>query len=191
MSLLGRLPIPIEASGPIYTWPYQDSIERMVAWLVGLQTSVLQEEDLTDSTSTEAIAQVDLNSEAPQTPVEAAQAVSPEDPLADSFGAEPLEDETQWAGLTGRCNKILNSLHLLDQEALRRYLLEKTQHRIGGFGKLPGDVPADIMHSCLGLAGLAGMGEADLEPYDPSLCLSLKAKQRLESLPWRQRREYY
>ncbi|KAL8808352.1 MAG: hypothetical protein Q9182_000172 [Xanthomendoza sp. 2 TL-2023] len=156
MSLLGRLPTSIESSGLIYTWPSQDSMERMVAWLVGLQTSVLQEEDLPDSTSTEAIAQVNLNHEAPQTTVEAAQVVSPKDPLADRVGAEPLEDETQWAGLTGRCNKvadtcytfwaggsldILNSLHLLDQAALRRYLLEKTQHRIGGFGKLPGDVP--------------------------------------------------
>lgn len=36
---------------------------------------------------------------------------------------------------------MLNSLHILDQGALGRYLIEKTQHRIGGFGKLPGDVP--------------------------------------------------
>lgn len=28
-----------------------------------------------------------------------------------------------------------------DFNAIRHYLLDKTQHMIGGFGKLPGDVP--------------------------------------------------
>lgn len=40
--------------------------------------------------------------------------------------------------------QILNSLHLIDQDALRRYLLTKTQHQIGGFGKLPGDPPGEL-----------------------------------------------
>ncbi|KAL8658481.1 MAG: hypothetical protein Q9226_000975 [Calogaya cf. arnoldii] len=202
LSLLGRLDPPVKPSRPARVWPSDDSVKQMLGWLVNLQTSLLQEEDLSMSDTTEAMAQLDLDNGTQQTPVEATHVMSPEDPVMDGVGAEPLYDELQWAGLTGRCNKvadtcytfwaggsltILNSIHLLDQEALRRYLLEKTQHRIGGFGKLPGDAP-DIMHSCLGLAGLAGMGEPDLRSYDPSLCLSMKAKQRLESLPWRQRR---
>ncbi|KAL8773118.1 MAG: hypothetical protein Q9209_001794 [Squamulea sp. 1 TL-2023] len=216
LSLLGKLQSSPNPSRPTQVWPSEDSVKQMLRWLVCLQTPVLQEEDSLNSHATEVMAGVELDNGAQQTkPVEATQVVSPEDPLIDGVGAEPLYDELRWAGLTGRCNKaadtcytfwtggslaMLNSIHLLDQEALRRYLLEKTQHRIGGFGKLAGDVPGrgvnassivpslsrlDIMHSCLGLAGLAGMGEPDLEPYDPSLCLSIKAKQRLERLPWR------
>lgn len=57
-----------------------------------------------------------------------------------------------WAGFNGRCNKrgdtcysfwvggsldLLKKLHLIDTEANRKFLLEKTQHFIGGFSKLP------------------------------------------------------
>lgn len=57
-----------------------------------------------------------------------------------------------WAGFNGRCNKlgdtcysywvggsldILKKLYLIDMKANRRFLLEKTQHFIGGFAKLP------------------------------------------------------
>ncbi len=101
---------------------------------------------------------------------------------------------------------MLNSLHLIDQEALCQYLLSETQHKIGGFGKFPGAPPgtsvyrlgwvvscpalsvlmiADIMHSCLGLAGLACMRHADLKPFDPSLCISFEARDRIENLPFR------
>lgn len=37
--------------------------------------------------------------------------------------------------------QILKKIHLIDFNANRRYLLEKTQHLIGGFGKTPGDPP--------------------------------------------------
>ena len=36
---------------------------------------------------------------------------------------------------------MLNREHFQDFNAVRHYLLDKTQHVIGGFGKLPGDVP--------------------------------------------------
>lgn len=57
-----------------------------------------------------------------------------------------------WAGFNGRCNKrgdtcysfwvggsldLLKKLHFIDMKANRRFLLEKTQHFIGGFSKLP------------------------------------------------------
>ena len=38
-------------------------------------------------------------------------------------------------------SQILNHVHLLNFNGIRRYLLERTQHRIGGFGKMPGDLP--------------------------------------------------
>lgn len=37
--------------------------------------------------------------------------------------------------------QMLNREHFQDFNAIRHYLLDKTQHTIGGFGKLPGDVP--------------------------------------------------
>ena len=37
--------------------------------------------------------------------------------------------------------QMLNREYLQDFNAIRHYLLDKTQHMIGGFGKLPGDVP--------------------------------------------------
>lgn len=36
---------------------------------------------------------------------------------------------------------MLKREHIQDFNAIRYYLLDKTQHMIGGFGKLPGDGP--------------------------------------------------
>jgi geranylgeranyl transferase type-1 subunit beta len=47
---------------------------------------------------------------------------------------------------------------LVDREAARRFLLEKMQHRIGGFGKSPGS-PPDLYHSFFGLAVLGLLGD--------------------------------
>ena len=43
--------------------------------------------------------------------------------------------------LTSGVYKMLKREHLQDFNAVRHYLLDKTQHAIGGFGKMPGDVP--------------------------------------------------
>lgn len=110
--------------------------------------------------------------------------------------------------LTHFASQALNQIHLIDFSANRRYLLEKTQHQIGGFGKLPGDPPGtfgssfrhqvlvldvilerfdanaprvDIMHSYLGLAALACMGEPDLKSIDPALCFSVSVREALKS----------
>jgi len=110
----------------------------------------------------------------------------------------PSED-ISWIGINGRCNKVadtcyafwvcgsvgmLRKTHLMSFNGIRRWLLEKTQHQIGGFGKLPG-VPPDILHSYLGLAALAVMKEPDLRSIDPTLCLSMVARQHLERVPWK------
>jgi geranylgeranyl transferase type-1 subunit beta len=80
--------------------------------------------------------------------------------------------------------QILNNLPLANLESNRRYLYEKTQHPIGGFGKKVGD-PPDLYHSYLGLAALSTMGDTQLKPVDSAACFSVDACRHLESLPWR------
>lgn len=113
----------------------------------------------------------------------------------------PHHTEAQWVGLNGRENKIgdtcyaywvcaplklLGHLELVDRKPIRRWLLDKTQHLVGGFGKLPGDHP-DPQHSFLGLMVLSMFGEAGLQDVDTALCITERAKRHLESLPWRRR----
>ncbi|KAI4198610.1 MAG: hypothetical protein LQ350_005201 [Teloschistes chrysophthalmus] len=156
MSLLGRLPAPTTADRPFNVWPSLESEQRLLRWLVSLQTSTLQDDDVSAPHVLESPVHADASEEIANPTIEAAQVVPPETvgPVAEMI--EPLKEDLLWSGMTGRSNKIadtcyafwaggslqiLNSLHLLDQDALARYLIEKTQHRIGGFGKLPGDVP--------------------------------------------------
>ena len=79
-------------------------------------------------------------------------------------------------------SQILQQANLPNTKSLRRWLLERTVHRtLGGFGKIAGDLP-DIYHSYLGLAALSLLGENKLKPLDPSLCLSVEAKERLKPI---------
>ncbi|KAI4171313.1 MAG: hypothetical protein LQ343_004390 [Gyalolechia ehrenbergii] len=205
MSLLGKLPSGSRSMHSIDAWPSAHSFEGLLGWLVGRQTSLLREEEEDDDdsvpTQVELKRPLDVNKGylSAGIEIEVASCVPPEYFLPDELDVESSDRDVQFAGLTGRCNKpadtcytfwtgaslaILNKLHLIDQDALRQYLFTMTQHQIGGFGKLPGD-PPDIMHSCLGLAGLAGMGHPDLKAFDPSLCISLEARRWVERLPFR------
>lgn len=103
---------------------------------------------------------------------------------------------------------MLDRSSVVDSDRNRRYLLEKTQHLVGGFGKVPGDPPGmakkkefpggknvdmltfhsfppDLLHSCFGLISLAFQGEAGLAHVDPALVTTDRVVQHLESLPWR------
>ncbi|KAK6213377.1 prenyltransferase and squalene oxidase [Colletotrichum tabaci] len=64
---------------------------------------------------------------------------------------------------------MLGHVDLIDTEPSRRFIMDKTQHLIGGFSKYPG-APPDIYHGFLGLAALAIMGDSDLKPFDASVC---------------------
>lgn len=59
------------------------------------------------------------------------------------------------------------------------YLLDITQHSIGGFGKSVGD-PPDIYHSYLGLTTVALLGGAELKEIDAGLCCSKEGVQKIE-----------
>ncbi|KAF3762778.1 hypothetical protein M406DRAFT_46180 [Cryphonectria parasitica EP155] len=121
--------------------------------------------------------------------------------LADLSLADENTDP-KYIGFNGRCNKIadtcytwwtIGSLAVLGAgpaaatagtdpatlKAQRLFLLEKTQHAIGGFGKHPG-APPDVGHGCLGLAALATMGDPSLKTFDPALCISVDAVRRVE-----------
>ena len=113
------------------------------------------------------------------------------------------DDSLPMAGFNGRTNKmadtcycywnmgaldILGVAYYANRESVRRYLYEKTQHRIGGFSKAPGEHP-DLMHSYLGLAALAIMQEKGVKQLDAVLCASSDVRRRIEELPWRRGEE--
>jgi geranylgeranyl transferase type-1 subunit beta len=114
-------------------------------------------------------------------------------PAALSAAALPAADAT--AGYNGRCNKVADTCYawwvagalalvgapadVLPRGASRAFLLEHTQHLIGGFAKHPGG-PPDVYHGYLGLAALAVMGEPGLKEFDAALCISTATVRKLE-----------
>lgn len=64
--------------------------------------------------------------------------------------------------------------------AARTFLLEKTQHAIGGFGKRAAD-PPDIYHSSLGLFALSTMGDPALKKVDAGLAVSVDTVRKIEA----------
>ena len=108
-------------------------------------------------------------------------------------------------GFNGRCNKhadscytwwTVASLNILERHgyglgladkdnndnwaAKRRFLLEKMQHQIGGFSKVPGG-PPDVYHAYLSLAALASQGESTLKAFDPAMSVSLDTVRTIEA----------
>jgi geranylgeranyl transferase type-1 subunit beta len=69
---------------------------------------------------------------------------------------------------------MLGHIDLIDQKAVTSFLLDHTQHPIGGFGKYP-DEPPDIYHSYLGLAILSILEYPGLKPIHPAACISFDA----------------
>lgn len=74
---------------------------------------------------------------------------------------------------------MVDSFHAVNIAPSRKYLLDITQHRIGGFSKTAGG-PPDLYHSYLGLAALALMGDVDLKPFDVGLCCSKETIRKIE-----------
>ncbi|KAF2454893.1 terpenoid cyclases/protein prenyltransferase alpha-alpha toroid [Lineolata rhizophorae] len=123
------------------------------------------------------------------------------------------------AGFNGRANKVSDTCYafwvgasmslleqcagaggggrgLADSQRARTYLVDKSQHLVGGFGKVAGD-PPDVYHSSLGLAALAMLGERNaatgegsgdggegLKTLDPGFCMSVEARGWAEGVDW-------
>lgn len=79
--------------------------------------------------------------------------------------------------------QMLDRLSLVDSVRNRQYLLDKTQHLVGGFGKGVGE-PPDLLHSYFGLVSLAFDGESGLNSVDPTLCTTHRGVRHLHSLSW-------
>ena len=128
----------------------------------------------------------------------------------------PGSDETPIAGFNGRPNKMANTCycywnlgalaifnspgappthpvgltHLAHTASTRKYLLDTTQHQIGGFSKAPGEHP-DLMHSYLALAALSvidingGKEDIGIKEMDAALCTAKEVRNKIDGLPWR------
>ncbi|KAJ5084362.1 hypothetical protein NUU61_008941 [Penicillium alfredii] len=160
--------------------------EALLAWLVSRQTAKISESELDEDGS-------DTQDEQSIDTIEADSRISAL-PDIQSISADTI----LYAGFNGRCNKIADTCYsfwngatlrmldrysLIDGDSNRRYLLEKTQHMVGGFGKGIGD-PPDLLHSYFGMVSLAFQGEAGLSQVDPTVVTSKRTVQHLESLPW-------
>lgn len=186
LSYLDRLPQSIST---VWTTPQRTrefrlrgltNLDDTIRWLMLRQCGVTDTDDDDEEDSVD-----ESEPEAPQTP---------EKEAITSLEALNLSDSKYFVGSNGRLNKhpdtcysfwvgasldMLDKTALIDVEGTRRWLLEKTQHMIGGFGKEPG-YPPDIYHSYMGLAALAVLETPGLEKLDSALCISQKAKEKIE-----------
>lgn len=102
--------------------------------------------------------------------------------------------DAQHIGFNGRWNKPadtcycfwtaaslanLGRLDLIKRQEARRFMLEKTQHMIGGFGKHAGS-PPDVYHTFFGLAALATLGEPSLRKFDTAVAVSEETVRKIE-----------
>ncbi|KAJ5894375.1 Terpenoid cyclases/protein prenyltransferase alpha-alpha toroid [Penicillium taxi] len=183
--------------------PGTENFEALVGWLASRQTSELGEDDDEDEEDDED----EANGESRETARSAQDADSAPDAKSESIEDRILAlpesialsaDSIPCAGFNGRCNKIADTCYsfwngatlvmldrysVIDDVRNRRYLLEKVQHLVGGFGKAVGD-PPDLLHSYFGMVSLAFQGEVGLAPVDPGLVTTERVVQHLESLPW-------
>ncbi|KAF2725608.1 terpenoid cyclases/Protein prenyltransferase [Polychaeton citri CBS 116435] len=187
LTLVGRLQKEASSHESDATAPRNP--DRVLHWLVSRQTDFIDPDlppydDQLDET--ESHLEVD-----PQIALQTHQSPDKSTMWANAFTS------AECSGMNGRVNKaadtcyafwvcaslhILGHLDLCDKEALRRYLLSKTQHPVlGGFGKFPGDI-ADLYHSHLGLVAYALVGGGEVEEADATLCISKRVRQRLSVL---------
>jgi geranylgeranyl transferase type-1 subunit beta len=175
------------------------SPEGVLSWLVYRQTELTDPDASVDSEFS-GVPQTDDPPNPENEDIKSAQKlnnVAARQTAANSVGLSIFDLLVDGAGMSGRTNKVADtcygfwvgaSLHVMQQpklydfEAVRRYLLGKTQHSVlGGFGKFPGYLP-DLLHSYLGLAALSLAGSDKVKKLDGGMCLSKEARSRLPVL---------
>jgi geranylgeranyl transferase type-1 subunit beta len=154
-------------------------IPALAHWLVMRQFAYLEEDEEDDEGAPAPTAQ--------ETPIPDMASLSVEDFTIAGFSGRPnkMADTCYVWWVVGALHMLGNALPgyiSVDRPSARAFLLEKTQHVIGGFGK-HADRPPDVYHSYLGLAALATMagdeGEAGLGRFDVRLCIGQEAAARV------------
>ncbi|KAF1945453.1 geranylgeranyl transferas-like protein type i beta subunit [Clathrospora elynae] len=197
LAFLDRLPLS-PSQKPDRVIRGVSDVPKTLHWLVSRQTLTLDEDDGLDTYNDETDSSETCHDAHTFVKMGAYQSVQGN---SNSKGRPHIHYELEWVGMNGRCNKVadtcyaywscvplqlLGRLDIVDRQPIRKWLLDKTQHMVGGFGKVTGD-PPDLYHSFLGLLVIAMFGEPGLEGVDPALCITNKAKKHLESLSWRRR----
>ncbi|KAL6716431.1 geranylgeranyl transferase type-1 subunit beta [Lecanora helva] len=168
-------------------------IDNLIRWLVSRQTLWLHEEE--DLPLEEASSHSEPVFFPPKFHVMGSSPARTN--ITEQPSIEVTPEERLFVGVNGRCNKvadtcyafwvggslgILNKVHLLDFNGIRRYLLEKTQHTIGGFGKMPGDLPVDSPQITL-TSHRAELHEIEMAPVDNG-CDGQLRKWAKEAFTW-------
>ncbi|KAJ5536858.1 Terpenoid cyclases/protein prenyltransferase alpha-alpha toroid [Penicillium frequentans] len=177
--------------------PGSEKFEILLSWLASRQTGELGEEEEEDDEDDE---DDETGTSVLDTQPTEDVTRSLEEKIIALPGLTALSTESiPCAGFNGRCNKfadtcysfwngatlmMLDRYSVIDDVRNRRYLLEKVQHLVGGFGKSVGD-PPDLLHSYFGMVSLAFQGEEGLARVDPALVTTERVVQHLESLSWR------
>jgi len=96
-------------------------------------------------------------------------------------------EDTCYSFWVGATLQILNSLHLVDTNENRSFVLTTQDEVTGGFSKWP-DTSPDLLHTYLGISGLSLIGEEGVLAVDASLNISQRAAAHLQGLhqSWRQ-----
>ncbi|KAJ4311839.1 geranylgeranyl transferase type-1 subunit beta [Neodidymelliopsis sp. IMI 364377] len=172
------------------------NLQDTLRWLASRQTATLEEDDGIDTFDDETDTANTCHDAHSFVKVSSLPTIS----MKSTVESQPKTNfDLVWIGMNGRCNKIadtcyaywvsaplqiLGHMDIISPKPIRKYLLDKTQHALGGFGKVVDD-PPDMYHSFLGMMVLAMFGEPGLQNVDAALCITDRAKQHLESLPWR------
>jgi geranylgeranyl transferase type-1 subunit beta len=197
LSFLNRLPLP-PSQKPDGVVRGVTDLPRTLKWLASRQTATLEGDDGLDTYNDETDTSETCHDA--HSFVKLGAFISKQG--ESNMKGEPHPHfELQWVGMNGRCNKVadtcyaywvsaplklLGYMDIIDPQPIRKWLLEKTQHMVGGFGKVTGD-PPDLYHSFLGLMVLAMYGKDELQSVDEALCITQRAKKHLESLSWRRK----
>ncbi|PVI00254.1 geranylgeranyl transferas-like protein type i beta subunit [Periconia macrospinosa] len=197
LSLLDRLPV----SKPDGRLRGLSNLPMTLHWLVSRQTMTIDETDARDTLMDETDSSTTCHDAHSFVKLQSYPSLRGEESFNDQIHSPFADSKLRWVGINGRLNKIgdtcyayyvmaplfaLGYQHAVDKRPIRRWLVEKNAHMVGGFGKAPGDHP-DIYHSFLGLMVLSMFGEAGLQDVDVVLCITNRAKRHLESLPWRRK----